>query len=326
LPDLIQALKDTEPGIRIVAGRAIASIGPSGKEALPSLLALTKDKDASVRGNAFIDLATLDPDSKTTRNAIAAGLKDDDPDVKKSAADAFKLAKDGTGKNMPETFSSVLWEHKPAPQPILDQDKAKELLQKKMNFEFVEIPLAVVIEFFQRNMRLKISAPPEALKEHTPKYSVTIKVCDMDLACALKWIFELCGMEYRLQDGVIIAVWKKLQAKPANKAFARKAEDWEPSIYNSFQAKPMADFKDMPFDQVIMFWRETANKTIVIMPDAYKLANKTVTLNSRNMDFEKAFEQVLDMEGLDYDIRDQAVVIEKKGQTANPRHFSDIKK
>jgi hypothetical protein len=74
-------------------------------------------------------------------------------------------------------------------------------LQRRVSFEFVDTPLSEAVRFLQTVSGANIILDPQALEGNDP--AITLKIENMNLDNALKWITQLAGLTYGLQDGVI---------------------------------------------------------------------------------------------------------------------------
>jgi len=77
-------------------------------------------------------------------------------------------------------------------------------LQRKVSFEFVETPLSEAINFLQTLTKINMILDPKALEgrggANTP---ITLKVRDMTLELALKWILRLAELDYTLKGKAV---------------------------------------------------------------------------------------------------------------------------
>ena len=210
-------------------------------------------------------------------------------------------------------------------QPVADTAKTQtQEMQKKISVSFADVPLKAVVRFFEELAKMKILIAPGANTEQKLNSSVTFGVHDMEVAVALKWFFSFCGMEYRIQNGVILADLAKPQSQ--RKAPAQKSENWESELKKKFQRKATFEFAGTPVAEAIGLLCGLGNVTIFILPEvnAPDRKEKSVTLKVKDITLESALEQIVKLADLDYDIRDQALAIEVKGKVAQPRHFSQI--
>ena len=64
VPELVKALEDGDPNVRIWAARMLAEKGPAAKEAIPALLRKARDSSLKVRVSAAIALLKIDPEMR----------------------------------------------------------------------------------------------------------------------------------------------------------------------------------------------------------------------------------------------------------------------
>ena len=88
---LIEALKDTEPWLFVVAADALAKIGPDAKAAVPALIEAVKDNVESVRSRAAYTLGKIGPEAKAAVPALIEVLKDENENVRRNAAEALRI-------------------------------------------------------------------------------------------------------------------------------------------------------------------------------------------------------------------------------------------
>ncbi len=84
-PNLVAALKDSEPLVREHAAEALGEIGPDAKEAIPELIQALKDPDARVRRDAVRSLGQMGPTAKSAIEPIRPLLQDKEERVRKAA-------------------------------------------------------------------------------------------------------------------------------------------------------------------------------------------------------------------------------------------------
>src|SRR5262249_49285727 len=89
LPDLMEAAKNADAGIRRESIDALAAVGPDAKTATPLYLAALKEStDSGVRQSALLALGQLGKDLEKDKDTVAAvidAIKDSDKQVKKTA-------------------------------------------------------------------------------------------------------------------------------------------------------------------------------------------------------------------------------------------------
>jgi HEAT repeat protein len=96
VPLLVSILKQQDPEASVFGARALAKLGKLAKAAVPDLMEATKNADAGVRREAINSLAAIGPDAKTVVPLYLAALKDpSDSGVRQSALLALgQLGKD----------------------------------------------------------------------------------------------------------------------------------------------------------------------------------------------------------------------------------------
>lgn len=74
IPDLIEALKDPDPYVRILAARLLGEKGESASAAVPALLKTLREKDTKVRISAAVALVKIDPAMKEAIPFLLEGV------------------------------------------------------------------------------------------------------------------------------------------------------------------------------------------------------------------------------------------------------------
>lgn len=96
-------------------------------------------------------------------------------------------------------------------EPAWRRELRRSLDERKVSFDYVQLPLSEAILYLVEKTGLNIILDPEALREagDTP---ISLKVFEMPVAHALKWLLEPADLCYDLKDGaVFVTVWRKLQ-------------------------------------------------------------------------------------------------------------------
>jgi hypothetical protein len=86
IPPLLEALADTDGGVRQLAAATLVKIGP---DAVPPLVEALKAKDRDTRANAAYVLGHLSQSARDALPALAKALKDEDKEVRIRAAYAI---------------------------------------------------------------------------------------------------------------------------------------------------------------------------------------------------------------------------------------------
>ena len=90
-----------------------------------------------------------------------------------------------------------------AAEPQWKKDIRKQM-DKKVTFEFVETPLVEAIRFLQTLAEVTIILDPKAFETGgDPTMPITLRVTDMRLERALKWILRLADLEFSLKGEAI---------------------------------------------------------------------------------------------------------------------------
>ncbi len=91
----------------------------------------------------------------------------------------------------------------------------KEEIRKKMkrtvSFEFVDTPLEDALKFLNSLTKISIILDPKAVSEGANKTPINLRVQDMPLELALKWVLKLAELEYDLRNQAVF-ITKKADA------------------------------------------------------------------------------------------------------------------
>jgi general secretion pathway protein D len=80
----------------------------------------------------------------------------------------------------------------------------RKMLERKVTFEFVDTPLQEAIQFLQTLTRTTIILDPMALEDSAAASTpITLRVNDMSLGLALRWILRLADLDYTLKDEAV---------------------------------------------------------------------------------------------------------------------------
>jgi len=94
LPDLIQALNDSDSSVRAWTAQAIGEIGPNAKGAIPALVTLLNDPDEGPRNSSCLALGKIGPAAREALPALRQALSDPSMDVRRFAQQAIdKIAR-----------------------------------------------------------------------------------------------------------------------------------------------------------------------------------------------------------------------------------------
>jgi len=90
VPGLIEAMKDSDAGVRKAAANALGKVDPNVPLAVPPLIDALKDKAAPVRQAAAGALGQIGPDAKDAVPALRETQKDSDRAVSRAAGMAIQ--------------------------------------------------------------------------------------------------------------------------------------------------------------------------------------------------------------------------------------------
>ncbi len=83
-----------------------------------------------------------------------------------------------------------------------DRERAmKGAFDKKVSFEFVETPLSEAVSFLQTLTKVSMILDPEATGGR--EKPVNLRVSNMTLGPAFRWILRLAGLEYSIGDDAV---------------------------------------------------------------------------------------------------------------------------
>ncbi|MGD0089782.1 MAG: STN domain-containing protein [Planctomycetota bacterium] len=110
------------------------------------------------------------------------------------------------------------------PPPDAERQKIKEVLQRKVTFEFVETPLQEAINFINGLTKTNTVLDQRIANKDT---KITLRVTDMTLELALSWIVKLADLEWEIRDQAIYVFDPKQERRgdaEARQAARRGAE------------------------------------------------------------------------------------------------------
>lgn len=96
--------------------------------------------------------------------------------------------------------------------------------------------------------------------------------------------------------------------KPAPSEAREPVPEWQTEIEKAFQSRISFEFVESPLDEVLDFLQDTTGVTFVLDPPAVPKV-PTVTLRVRDMRAESALKWILKVVGLEYALRDEAVLV-----------------
>ncbi|MGD0091102.1 MAG: STN domain-containing protein [Planctomycetota bacterium] len=98
------------------------------------------------------------------------------------------------------------------------KQEIKKKLVRKVSFEFVDTPLGEAIQFLNSLTKANIIIDPK-VADKSSKTPITLRVQDMEMELALKWILRLAELKYELRNqAVFITAENKEDQKPQPEA------------------------------------------------------------------------------------------------------------
>ena len=81
-------------------------------------------------------------------------------------------------------------------------------LARKVSFEFVDTPLNEALQFLDSLAKVNFILDPRADAEGAGKVSISLRVSDMEMEMALKWILRLAELDYELRNQAVFITKK----------------------------------------------------------------------------------------------------------------------
>ena len=188
-----------------------------------------------------------------------------------------------------------------------------KLLARKVSFEFVDTPVNEAMVFLQTLTKTTFIIDPHALKGREGT-AVSLRVSNMRLDLALKWILRLAGLRHTLKDQAVwistpdrILAGLRSQAKPEA---AKAAPEWEHDFRKHLQRKVSFELVDTPLSETIQFLMTMMKLKMILDPRAVEERGDTpINLKVTDMSLELALDWILRLADLDYTFKDGAIFI-----------------
>lgn len=88
------------------------------------------------------------------------------------------------------------------------KQEIRKKLSRHVSFEFVDTPLEEAIQFLNSLTKVNIILDPKIAAEGANKTPITLRVQDMEMDLALKWILRLAELEYDLRNQAVFITKK----------------------------------------------------------------------------------------------------------------------
>lgn len=202
--------------------------------------------------------------------------------------------------------------------------QVRAALRRTISFDFVDTPLPDVVAFVSSLTGIPVVLDPGAAAADE---TVTLRVTEMPLGDALKWITRLCGLVHTWHDGALLVSSADLAAATVSQDRARAKLQQAPSpAIAKRMAQPISfDFVETPLQDAVASVARAAGVGIVIEPRAVADA-PTVTLRVKGMPRDRALRWLCRLSGRAWVWRDGKLLLTTperatppKRRTASPR-------
>ncbi|GMV80094.1 MAG: hypothetical protein AMXMBFR7_12780 [Planctomycetota bacterium] len=89
------------------------------------------------------------------------------------------------------------------------KEEVRKKLARRVSFEFVDTPLEEALAFLNSLTKVNIILDPRVAAENAGKLPITLRVADMDMQTALKWILRLAELDYDLRNQAVFITKKQ---------------------------------------------------------------------------------------------------------------------
>lgn len=86
--------------------------------------------------------------------------------------------------------------------------EARKKLGRHVSFEFVDTPLEEALQFLDSLTKVNFILDPRVAAEGAGKLPITLRVSDMEMEMALKWILRLADLDYELRNQAVFITKK----------------------------------------------------------------------------------------------------------------------
>jgi hypothetical protein len=158
---------------------------------------------------------------------------------------------------------------------------------------------------------------------------VTLKITNIPLDAALRWVCQHTGCDYALVDGAIFISTPERSAMELLRSAERRAAEaarrdaipeWERKLRGKLARKVTFEFVDTPIDDAVQFMRSLIEAPIDMRTDE----NSTpITLNVTNMPLADALRWMCRLAGVDYSLADGKIRIGPAKEPAWRRKMND---
>jgi len=203
-------------------------------------------------------------------------------------------------------------------EPIWRQTFAKRL-KEMVSYSFKEKLLKDVLAAFRNDQRLNIILDIKG-RGVNPESRITFNLKDVRFESALSWTVRLAGLDYVMTDQAIFITrrenmlpeWRKEIARREKKARTGLLEKFLPTLQEKFIKPVTLDIDGVPIQEALAQLARIGDVNIIYLPGP-EAPFTPLTFKIEKMTLENAFKWLLRLEGLDYLIIDEAVVVGRPG-------------
>jgi len=195
-------------------------------------------------------------------------------------------------------------------------------LRRRVTFEFAETPFGEAIAFLRTLTGTNMILDPRAAASKRP---VTLKVTNMPLDAALRWMCLIAGCDYALFDKAIFISTPERTATELLRSAERRAADAarqdavpesERELRRKLERSVSFEFVETPLGRAIEFFGTLAEMPFALAPAAERARATPVTLKVTNMPFSDALGWTCRLAGCDYSLADGAIRVGPAEETA----------
>lgn len=212
-------------------------------------------------------------------------------------------------------------QEKAGPEPIWRQTFAKRL-KAIVSYSFEGEPLTDVLETFRKNQHLNIILDAKG-RGVNPEIRITFHFKKARFESVLAWTVRLAGLDYAIQHQAIfitraenmVPEWRKEVSRREKNARIHLLEKFLPRLREKFIEPVTLDIDGVSIQEALAELSRLGDVNILYLSDT-EARFVPVTFKVEMMTLENAFKWLLRLEGLEYLIIDEAIVVGRPGLLA----------
>ncbi len=206
-------------------------------------------------------------------------------------------------------------------EPIWRRTFAKRL-KEIVSYSFEDEPLKDVLETFRKNQHLNIILDTKG-RGVNPEIRMTFHFKKVRFESVLSWTARLAGLDYAIQHQAIfitraenmVPEWRKEVSRRKKNARIQLLEKFLPRLREKFIEPVTMDIDGAHIQEALAELSRLGDVNILYLSDT-EARLVPVTFKVEMMTLENAFEWLLRLEGLEYLIIDEAIVVGRPGLLA----------